>query len=103
MGCGDPLCGDAEGVGADSSDRICKISKDGVLTAYAGGGELGLAADGGPATQAELEWISAMATDAAGNLYVAERERHAVRRISTDGRISTVAGTGEEGHSGDGG
>ncbi|MBL0156647.1 MAG: hypothetical protein IPP47_06030 [Bryobacterales bacterium] len=88
---------------ADSSDRICKISTDGVLTAYAGGGELGLAADGGPATQAELEWISAMATDAAGNLYVAERERHTVRRISTDGRISTVAGTGEEGHSGDGG
>ena len=74
------------------------------LTTIAGNGERGYRGDGGPAVAASLNMPHELRFDAAGNIYVAERDNHVVRKI--DGRthlISTVAGTGVVGFSGDGG
>jgi sugar lactone lactonase YvrE len=59
--------------------------------------------DGGPATAAGLARPSGLSIDAAGNLYIADRENHRVRKVSPSGTITTVAGDGAEGFSGDGG
>jgi hypothetical protein len=68
----------------------------------AGGGKAGGSGDGGPATAATLECPSAVAVDA-GGILIAEFAKPRVRRVSADGVISTVAGTGVVGRSGDGG
>jgi uncharacterized protein (TIGR03437 family) len=59
--------------------------------------------DGGPATQGLLFQAEGLTADFAGNLYIAEAQGHRVRRVSPAGLISTVAGTGQPGFSGDGG
>ncbi len=69
------------------------------IDTFAGGG----GGDGGPATEAALSYPITVAVDAAGNVYVAGYESNRVRRIDTAGVISTIAGTGEAGFSGDGG
>jgi streptogramin lyase len=74
------------------------------VTTIAGNGEKGYSGDGGPALQASLNMPHEIQFDRAGNLYIAERDNHVIRRV--DGRsgiISTVAGTGVAGFSGDGG
>jgi len=74
------------------------------LTTIAGDGTRGYRGDGGPATDASLNMPHELVFDAAGNIYVAERDNHVIRKI--DGRsgiISTVAGTGTPGFGGDGG
>jgi hypothetical protein len=69
----------------------------------AGTGKTGYSGDGGAAPAATLAGPAAMTADAAGNVYVAERDNHIVRKIDTLGNISTFAGTGIEGFGGDGG
>jgi DNA-binding beta-propeller fold protein YncE len=70
----------------------------------AGDGQRGHSGDGGPATEAALNMPHEIQFDAAGNLYIAERDSHVVRRIDARTRsISTFAGTGVAGFSGDGG
>jgi sugar lactone lactonase YvrE len=59
--------------------------------------------DGGPAASAVLRWPGALAFDPAGNLYIADGGNSSVRKITPDGLISTIAGTGVTGYSGDGG
>jgi sugar lactone lactonase YvrE len=74
------------------------------VTTVAGNGEKGYAGDGGPALQASLNMPHEIQFDRAGNLYIAERDNHVIRKV--DARtavISTVAGTGVAGFSGDGG
>jgi sugar lactone lactonase YvrE len=74
------------------------------ITTIAGNGEKGYTGDGGPAVQASLNMPHEIQFDAGGNLYIAERDNHVIRRV--DARtaiISTVAGTGIAGFSGDGG
>ena len=83
--------------------RIRKIDTSGIITTIAGTGNWGHSGDGGPATEARLNHPFAIALDAAGNLYVGEREGHRVRMIDTSGVIATVAGTGQWGDGGDGG
>ena len=64
----------------------------------------GFSGDGGPATSASLNYASAVALDAAGNLYIADTINHRIRRVdSSTGFIYTIAGTGVSGFSGDGG
>ncbi len=84
------------------NNRVRRVSlRTGVIETVAGGGSGG---DGGPAASALLRGPTGLAFDAAGNLYVAEKYLHRVRRIdAATGGIRTVAGTGTAGDSGDGG
>ncbi|OHV33502.1 serine/threonine protein kinase [Parafrankia colletiae] len=73
------------------------------VVAVAGTGTAGFAGDGGPAGSAALDGPYGMVADWAGNIYVADFGNNRIRRISADGTIVTVAGTGVEGFAGDGG
>jgi hypothetical protein len=81
-------------------DRIRKVTPDGIISTVAGGGteypEAGVLA-----TSADIDGVGGIAIDAAGNLYFTLG--HRVLRVAPDGFISTVAGDGSEGYSGDGG
>src|SRR5690606_33478896 len=68
----------------------------------AGNGTGGYSGDGGPATAGHFNGISALAFDTAGNLYVADFVNHRIRKVSTDGTLTTVAGTGDPKYNGDG-
>jgi hypothetical protein len=74
-----------------------------VITTYAGNGAGGFSGDGGPATQATVNNVVGLATDAAGNLYLADQNNNRVRIVTTDANIATFAGNGVAGFSGDGG
>ncbi|MFB3778173.1 MAG: hypothetical protein ACE141_11195 [Bryobacteraceae bacterium] len=88
---------------ADSGNhRIRRVSST-VITTYAGDGVAGFAGDGGPASAARLSTPSRVAVDAAGNLYVADYWNFRIRRVSTRGTITTIAGDGSMGSGGDGG
>ena len=98
------VCSDAGGTVyiADSGNhRVLRLPSSGALQTFAGNGSKGSAGDGGPARLAQLNAPSACASDTAGNLYVADTNNHAIRRVSTTGVIATVAGGLGEGGSGD--
>ncbi|GCE00751.1 NHL repeat-containing protein [Embleya hyalina] len=84
------------------NNRVRRVGPDGTIHTVAGTGTAGSAGDGGYATSAQLDSPSGLESDGEGNLYIAEYRGHRVRRVATDGKISTVAGTGQAGHSGDG-
>lgn len=89
---------------ADASNmRIRKINTSGIISTIAGDGTNGSAGDGGPATSASLNGNLGMTFDAAGNMYFADQNNHKIRKINTSGIITTIAGTGIAGYSGDGG
>ena len=85
------------------SSCVRRVDTAGVITTVAGTGEWGYSGDGGPATNAQLQRPRGVAVDGLGNLYIADSDNHCVRRVDTAGVITTVAGTGERGYSGDGG
>ena len=82
---------------------VFKVDASGTLTRIAGNGRAGDTGDGGPATAAQLMYPDGIAVDGAGNVFVADLEANVVRRISAAGTISTYAGNGTAGDSGDGG
>ena len=89
---------------ADSDNfRVRKVSPDGIITTVAGNGVRGDDGDGGPATKAWLTYPRGVAVGAEGTLYISDYEAHRVRKVTPDGTISTIAGTGLRGFSGDGG
>ncbi len=89
---------------ADAGDqRVRKIRVDGTIDMFAGTGEQGWSGEGGPASEATFDRPSRIAASAAGDVYVADAARHRIRKIDPQGGVSTVAGTGERGFSGDGG
>jgi sugar lactone lactonase YvrE len=104
-----------DGVGLDASDnvyigdalnnRVRKLDvTTGIITTVAGTGVAGFSGDGGLGTNAELNFPSRPALDAAGNLYIADFQNNRVRRVdATTHVIVTVAGTGTAAYSGDGG
>ena len=82
--------------------RVRKVS-GGTISTVAGSGSSGFGGDGGAATSAQLNAPFGVALDAAGNLYIAEFSNNRIRKVGTNGNISTIAGTGVSGYSGDGG
>lgn len=86
-----------------SLNSVFKIDRDGVLTLVAGNSRAGFAGDGGPATNAQLNGPKGLAVDAGGTLYIADYGNNRVRRVSPEGIITTLAGNGSSGYSGDGG
>lgn len=84
--------------------RVRKIDRAGLISTYAGGPDLGFGGDGGQAVGARFNFATGLAFDAADNLYIADTVNHRVRRIDrATGVITTVAGNGAVGFSGDGG
>jgi uncharacterized protein (TIGR03437 family) len=102
-----------EGVAADASGnlfiadtnnhRIRKVSASGIITTFAGNGTAGFSGDGGPATSAEMFEPIGVAMDASGNLFIVDDDDNRIRKVSASGIITTVAGNGTAGFSGDGG
>ena len=89
---------------ADSSaNEVLELSPSGRLSVFAGTGVAGYSGDGGPATQAELSFPTALALSSNGDLYIADSGNNRIRMVSPSGVITTVAGTGVAGFSGDGG
>jgi uncharacterized protein (TIGR03437 family) len=87
---------------ADPHDhRVRRIGSDGVIRTVAGSGESGYSGDGGLATETSLNQPSGLAVEPAGSFYVTCNDR--IRRIDPSGRITTAAGSGQLGYSGDGG
>jgi gliding motility-associated-like protein len=82
---------------------IRKINTAGIISTIAGNGTPGYSGDGGLATAATLNRPFGLAVDNANNIYIAEEANHVIRKISNTGIISTIAGTGIIGYSGDGG
>jgi hypothetical protein len=89
-------------VSCADAHRVIRIERDGVYTTVAGSGDAGYDGDGRPATEAALHRPAGIAFDRPGNLYIADQHNHRVRKVDTSGRITTFAGTGEPGISGDG-
>jgi uncharacterized repeat protein (TIGR01451 family) len=85
------------------SQRVRKLAKDGTVTTVAGTGTAGYSGDGGPATQAQLSNPQGTVMDSYGNLYIVDQKNLRIRVVDPAGNISTVAGNGLWGHSGDGG
>jgi uncharacterized protein (TIGR03437 family) len=82
--------------------RVLKITPSGTVTTFAGNGAYGHTGDGGPATSASVGSPMGVAVDGAGNVYFSDQSGY-VRKVATDGTISTLAGNGTVGFSGDGG
>src|ERR1700733_6546253 len=84
------------------NSAICKVS-GGVITTVAGGNAQGYSGDGGPATKAELSQPFGVAVDSKGNVYIADTYNNVIRKVTSAGIITTLAGNGSAGYSGDGG
>jgi sugar lactone lactonase YvrE len=95
--------------------RIRKVMPDGIIMTIAGSSATtsnqgccspsrgGFSGDGGPAIDAQLSFPGAVAVDGIGNVFIADSGNHRVRKVSPDGIITTIAGDGTQGYSGDGG
>ena len=89
---------------ADSdNDVIRKVSTNGIITTVAGNTTWDYSGDGGAATNASLNYPGGVAVDVSGNLFIADTYNHRIRRVNTNGIITTVAGNGTVAYSGDGG
>ncbi|UCE56101.1 MAG: hypothetical protein JSV31_11845 [Desulfobacterales bacterium] len=89
---------------SDSGNQcIRKVDTGGIITTVAGNGNNGYSGDGGFATDAQFKYPLGMAVDLEGNLYIADVNNHRVRKVDKSGIITTVAGNGTPGYSGDGG
>ncbi len=86
-----------------TNNRIRKINTAGIITTFAGTGATGYNGDGIPATDASIFQPSGIAVDSGNNIYIADQYNGRIRKVDTAGMISTIAGNGTAGYSGDGG
>jgi len=86
-----------------NNNRIRKVTAAGIISTVAGNGTAGFSGDGGAATSAELNSPTGVIVDGAGNIYLGDYLNNRVREVTAAGIISTVAGNGTAGFSGDGG
>ena len=96
---------DAQGnlyIALQNDHKVVMVATNGLISTFAGTGEQGFAGDGGAATSALLDSPGGIAIDGSGNLYIADTHNQRIRKI-VNGIITTVAGTGVAGFSGDGG
>jgi sugar lactone lactonase YvrE len=84
------------------NNRIRKVTPSGTISTVAGNGTEGYGGDGGPATSAQLASLYGVTVDAGGNLYIADTWNNRIRKVRPSGTISTVAGGGAVGYSGNG-
>jgi len=80
---------------------ICKVDKRGYITRVAGNATGGYSGDGGSATMAQLNFPSGIALDKEGNLYINDTQNYRLRQVNIQGKITTIAGDGTQGYSGD--
>jgi sugar lactone lactonase YvrE len=85
------------------NNRIREVDTNGIITTVAGTGSAGYSGDGGAATNANLSYPAGVAVDGSGNLFIADLGNSCIRKVDTNGLITTVAGDGSAGYSGDGG
>ncbi len=90
---------------ADTDNQVVRkvTVSSGTISTIAGNGSAGYAGDNGPATSAELNYPVALSVDAAGNVYMSDYANFVIREVSSTGTITTIAGNGTRGYSGDGG
>ena len=99
----DPIW-ETSGSRSASTTGSARVDAGGIITTDAGSFQEGFAGDGGQAaTMAALNGPEGVAVDSRGRLYIADTGNHRIRMVDPEGVISTVAGTGEAGYSGDGG
>jgi uncharacterized protein (TIGR03437 family) len=110
VGLGSPLFVKADSAGNfyiwDGAAAIRKVSSAGTITTYAGNGRAGYSGDGGAATSAMIfanGTVHGLAVDNSGNVYFSDGQNQRVRKVSASGIVTTVAGNGTAGFSGDGG
>ncbi len=84
------------------NNRVRKVNTSGIITTVAGNGVGSFNGDGGPATAAEIYSPTDLKVDKAGNIFIADVLNQRVRKVNTSGIISTIAGNGLVGFSGDG-
>ena len=85
------------------SHRVCRVRPAGTITSIAGTDEPGYSGDGGPATEASVDYPTGVAFGPDGSLYIADRQNHRIRKVDPEGVITTVAGSGDYDYYGDGG
>jgi sugar lactone lactonase YvrE len=98
------VCADASGniyIADVTNNRIRMVTTSGIITTIVGNGTAGFAGDNGAATAAELKSPSGLGFDLSGNLYIADEGNYRIRKVTTAGIITTVAGNGTKGYSGD--
>jgi sugar lactone lactonase YvrE len=83
--------------------RVRKISPNGIISTFAGNGTAGFSGDGGLATAASINLTCYTTADKNGNVYICDASNNRIRKVGTDGKINTIAGTSTRGYSGDGG
>lgn len=88
---------------ATEQNRVFKVTPLGAITVAAGTGTAGFSGDSGPAIAARLDSPSGIAVSSTDELYIADSANRRIRKVSAAGFITTVAGTGAQGSSGDGG
>jgi Concanavalin A-like lectin/glucanases superfamily/Immunoglobulin domain/Regulator of chromosome condensation (RCC1) repeat len=84
------------------NNRIRKVNTNGIIATVAGNGNAGYSGDGGLATNATLNAPTTVVVDSSGNLFISDFNNNRIREVYSNGVITTIAGNGSAGYSGDG-